>query len=65
MSKITEKHFRHSNKISIANRLQVERSAFRFPAEARVQPCSGPHLAFYSMNDGITSKILSVNDDVV
>jgi hypothetical protein len=36
MLKFTEKHFQHSNKISIANRLQAERSAFRFPAEARV-----------------------------
>lgn len=62
---LTEKHFQHSNKISIANRLQTERSGFRFPAEARVQPCSGPHLAFYSMSDGITCKILSFNDELV
>jgi len=62
---LTEKHFQHSNKTSIANRLQAEQFAFRFPAEKRVQPCSGPHLAFYSMNDGITSKILSFSDELM
>ena len=62
---LTEKHFQHSNKISIANRLQTERSGFRFPAEPRVQACSGPHLAVYSMSDVITSKLLSFNDELV
>ena len=65
---LTEKHFQHSNKISIVNRLQAERSGLRFPTEAKYFSCTTcPALlwapsGFVFSDDLVTSKILSFND---